>query len=75
MTPEQTRDAVIDAVRRDLLGPLAEAAGTYPGATIVRIKRGHSIDRPRDLSRLFVADDGEEVLMTSPTSQIGRAHV
>lgn len=69
MTPEQTRDAVIDAVRRDLLGPLAEAAGTYPGATIVRIKRGHSIDRPRDLSRLFVADDGEEVLMTSPTSR------
>lgn len=69
MTPEATRNAVIDAVRRDLLGPLADAAGTYPGATAVKIGPGHVIDRPRDLSRLFVAADGEEVLLAFPTSQ------
>jgi hypothetical protein len=69
VTPEETRDAVIDAIRRDLLGPLADAAGTYPGATAVRIDQGQVIDRPRDLSRLFIADDGEEVLITSPTSR------
>ncbi|MBS4730511.1 hypothetical protein MSM1_20025 [Mycobacterium sp. SM1] len=32
MTPQETRDLIIDAVRRDLLGPLADADGTYPGA-------------------------------------------
>ena len=69
MTPEQTRDAIIEAVRRDLLGPLADTTGTYPGATPVRIGPGHTIDRPRDLSRLFVGADGEEVLITSPTSR------
>lgn len=69
MTPEQTRDTVIEAVRRDLVGPLADGTGTYPGAAPVRIGPGQRVDRPRDLSRLFVADDGEEVLVTSPTSR------
>lgn len=67
--PAETRDAIIEAVRRDLLGPLADAAGSYPGVTPLRIDRAHAIDRPRDLSRLFVAEDGEEVLVTSPTSR------
>ena len=69
MTPEQTRDLVIDAVRRDLLGPLADADGTYPGAAPVGLERGQNIDRPRDLSRLFVADDGGEILVEPPTAR------
>lgn len=69
MTPEETRDLVIDAVRRDLLGPLADADGTYPGATPVRLERGQNIGRPRDLSRLFVAEDGSEILVEPPTAR------
>ncbi|MEV3938612.1 helicase-related protein [Glycomyces sp. NPDC049804] len=69
MTPEKTRDLVIDAVRRDLLGPLADTEGTYPGAAPIRLGRGQNIDRPRDLNRLFVADDGAEVLREPPTAR------
>lgn len=69
MTPGQTRDLVIDALRRDLLGPLADADGTYPGAAPVRLERGQNIDRPRDLNRLFVADDSGEVLVEPPTAR------
>lgn len=69
MTPEETRDLLVDAVRRDLLGPLADADGTYPGAAPVQLGRGQNIDRPRDLNRLFVADDGSEVLVEPPTAR------
>jgi hypothetical protein len=69
VTPEETRDLVIDAVRRDLLGPLADADGTYPGAAPVGLVPGQNIDRPRDLNRLFVGDDGGEILVGSPTAR------
>ncbi|BBZ45447.1 hypothetical protein MPRM_27280 [Mycobacterium parmense] len=69
MTPEETRDLVIDAVRRDLLGPLADADGTYPGATPVGLTPGQNINRPRDLNRLFVSEHGGEILVGPPTAQ------
>ena len=40
MNGEQTRDAMVVALRRDLLGPLADPSGCYPGATT-------EADRPR----------------------------
>lgn len=70
MTPEQTRDAIVVALRRDLLGPLADPEGQYPGSTTTRIRRGQLIERPSELNTLLVADDGEEVLaLESPTAR------
>jgi len=69
MTPEQTRDSLIDAVQRDLRGPLADPTGAYPGATPTRLDRGQNIETDTDLHRLFVADDGEEVLTERPTAR------
>ncbi|ABK53738.1 helicase domain protein [Acidothermus cellulolyticus 11B] len=69
MTPEQTRDAIIDALRRDLVGPLVDKSGIYPGATAKRIERGYSMVGRLGRDRLFVADDGEEILLASPTSR------
>ncbi len=62
MNGEQTRDAMVVALRRDLLGPLADPSGCYPGATPKLIVPGQSFDRPSEARTLFVADDGEEVL-------------
>ena len=70
MNGEQTRDAMVIALRRDLLGPLADPSGCYPGATPKLIVRGQSFDRPSEARTLFVADDGEEVLAAdTPTSR------
>jgi Helicase conserved C-terminal domain len=70
MNGEQTRDAMVVALRRDLLGPLADPSGCYPGATPKLIVRGQSFGRPSEARTLFVADDGEEVLATdTPTSR------
>jgi hypothetical protein len=66
VSPAETRDAIIDAVRRDLLGPLADEEGHYPGSSPVMLKRDQSIDRPRELHQLFVASDGREVLVVEP---------
>jgi hypothetical protein len=68
-TPERTRDAVLDAVVRNLRGPLADPTGAYPGATPVTLAPGQRIDRPKDLSRLFVAADGHEILLEPPTAR------
>ena len=70
MNGEQTRDAMVVALRRDLLGPLADPSGCYPGATPKLIARGQSFGRPSEARMLFVADDGEEVLAAdTPTSR------
>ena len=70
MNGEQTRDAMVVALRRDLLGPLADPSGCYPGATPKLIVRGQSFGRPSEARTLFVADDGEEVLAAdTPTSR------
>lgn len=70
MTPEQTRDAIVVALRRDLLGPLADPEGQYPGAAITRVRRGQLIGRPSELHTLLIAHDGEEVLaVESPTAR------
>ena len=70
MNGEQTRNAMVVALRRDLLGPLADPSGCYPGATPKLIARGQSFGRPSEARTLFVADDGEEVLTAdTPTSR------
>ncbi len=70
MNGEQTRDAMVVALRRDLLGPLADPSGCYPGAAPKLITRGQSFGRPSEARTLFVADDGEEVLTAdTPTSR------
>ena len=70
MNGEQTRDAVVVALRRDLLGPLADRSGCYPGTTPGLIVRGQSFGRPSEARMLFVAGDGEEVLASdTPTSR------
>ena len=70
MNGEQTRDAMVAALRRDLLGPLADPSGCYPGARPKLIARGQSFGRPSEARMLFVAHDGEEVLTAdTPTSR------
>ncbi|MGY1805790.1 helicase-related protein [Blastococcus sp. SYSU D00669] len=68
-TAEQTRDAMVQALARDLRGPLADPTGAYPGAPPVLLTPGQRIDRRRDIAQLFVAADGEEVLTDTPTSR------
>ncbi|TFH74078.1 helicase-related protein [Cellulomonas sp. HD19AZ1] len=70
MTAEQTRDQLVDALRRDLLGPLADPDGHYPAAVPVTLAPGHALAAVRDLSHLYVAPDGYEVL--TGESPVGR---
>jgi len=61
---------MVVALRRDLLGPLADPTGCYPGATPKLIARGQTFERPSEARALFVADDGQEVLAAdTPTSR------
>ena len=69
MTAEDTRDQLIDALRRDLLGPLADPEGHYPAAQPVRIAPGAALTS-RDLSQLFIGADSYEVLVGE--SPVGR---
>lgn len=70
MTAERTRDQLVDALRRDLLGPLADPNGHYPAATPLTISPGVALASVKDLSALYVAPDGYEVLVGE--SPVGR---
>lgn len=66
MSAEAARDAILVALRRDLLGPLTDPDGTYPGATAVPVTSGHRFTRPSESRQLLVAPDGHEVLLAEP---------
>lgn len=65
------RDQVIVALRRDLMGPLADPEGCYPMAVPKTIDVAEGVDDRKDLRGLLVHDDGEELLPYAPTSRYG----
>ena len=67
----QFRDGVIDALRRDLMGPLADSSGCYPMAEPKRIDVVAGVSDMKELHGLLVHEDGEELLPYPPTSRYG----
>ena len=65
------RDGVIDALRRDLMGPLADSGGCYPKAEPKPIDVVVGVVEMKELHGLLVHDDGEELLPYPPTSRYG----
>jgi len=65
------RDQVIDALRRDLMGPLAEPDGWYPGAVPKLIDVAAGVAERKELQGILVHEDGEELLPYPPTSRYG----
>lgn len=65
------RDSILDALRRDLVGPIFDPTGSYPGSKPKLVKRGTAFTHRSDANGTFVADDGEEVVTYSPTARYG----
>src|ERR1035441_310834 len=65
------RDQVIEALRRDLMGPLAEPDGCYPAAEPKLIDVTEGVAERKELQGLLVHEDGEELLPYPPTSRYG----
>lgn len=65
------RDEVIGALRRDLMGPLVDPDGSYPGAEPKQIDITLGVGEEKELRGLLVHDDGEELLPYVPTSRYG----
>ena len=71
MDGRQFRDGIISALRRDLMGPLFEPGGGYPGSDPQIVEPAASFIRADDARGTFVAEDGQEVLTFPPTARYG----
>lgn len=65
------RDQIVEALKRDLMGPLVDHDGCYPRAEPRLIDIGRGVDDRKELESLLVAEDGEELLPYAPTSRYG----
>ena len=69
MTPAEVRDAMIDALRRDLRGPLVDPTGGYPGVRPRLVTRGQIFASPDEVTGPLVAEDGQEVVREFPAAR------
>lgn len=67
----ELREAVIQAVRRDLCGPIVDESGRYPGAHPRIIAEGEAFADQDLTNGTFITADGNEVIRFIPASRYG----
>ncbi len=65
------RDNVLEALRRQLVGPLVDPNGVYPGSDPRQIQENASFGSKHETRHLFRADNGQEVLRLRPVAVYG----
>ncbi len=65
------REDIIEALRRDLVGPLVDPSGKYPGSDPHLISENSSFESKSEVRYLFQARDDQEVLPYRPISRYG----
>lgn len=67
----ELRDALIQAVRRDLCGPIVDESGRYPGANPRTIAAGETFVDENSTNGTFITAEGNEVIRFIPASRYG----
>lgn len=65
------RESIIQALRRELVGPLVDLTGKYPSSDPLQIQENASFGSKHETRHLFRASDGQEILRLIPTAVYG----
>nr|WP_276975011.1 helicase-related protein [Ferrimicrobium acidiphilum] len=71
MDGAELRSAIIDALRRDLCGPIIDESGCYPGSRPRCIEQGVSFPNRNEANGVFWTVERNEVVRFAPTSRYG----
>lgn len=71
MQESNFRDQIIEALKKDLVGPLIDPNSSYPGSQVHIVEENATFDSKYVLNKVFQSTSGQEILIAAPTSRYG----